>query len=339
MTTRIHLNPTAGSARAALAALGATLAAALWPGAAALAQTDAAGYPDRAIRLIVPNAPGGTNDAVARIVAHQLELQLKKPLVVENRPGANGLIGYAAVANAAPDGYTIMHTPPSLMINEFVSKDVRYGMKDFTPITNISLGNGYLIVTNTDGPIKTLADLKAAASTGKGLTYGSAGLGNTTQLASALLGARLGVEMLHVPFKGIADAMNAVVAGNVDVVSATPISALPFVKSGRLRAIAFTGAQRWSELPDIPTVAESYPGFEVIGAWLGWFGPKNMPPAITARLQQEIAKALQVPAVREAIEKGGQAPDGRSPEEFRKFLAVEEVRYRDAVKAAKITPQ
>ena len=335
MTTKARPNPTA---RAALAAI--ATAAMLWP-AASIAQTAAATatYPDRPIRLVVPNAPGGTNDAVARIVAHQLELQMKKPFVVENRAGANGLIGYAAVAGAPPDGYTIMHTPPSLMINEFVSKDVRYGMKDFTPITNISLGNGYLIVTNPAGPIKNLADLKAAASTASGVTYGSAGLGNTTHLASALLGARLGADMLHVPFKGIADAMNAVVAGNVDVVSATPISALPFVKSGRLRAIAFTGASRWSEMPDVPTVAETYPGFEVIGAWLGWFGPKNMPAAITDRLQQEIAKALQVPAVREAIEKGGQAPDGRSPEEFRKFLAVEEVRYREAVKAAKITPQ
>jgi len=326
-------------ARGALAAMGALLAVALWPGADAVAQTGAAGYPDRPIKLIVPNAPGGTNDAVARIVAHQLELQMKKPLVVENKPGANGLIGYAAVATAAPDGYTIMHTPPSLMINEFVSKDVRYGMKDFTPITNISMGNGYLVVVNPNSPIKTLADLKAAASSGKGVTYGSAGIGNTTQLASALLGARLGVEMLHVPFKGIPDAMNAVVSGTVDVVSATPISAITFVKSGRLRPIAFTGASRWSELPDVPTVAESYPGFEVVGAWLGWFGPKNMPEAIATRLQQEIAKALQVPAVREAIEKGGQAPDGRSPEEFRKFLAVEAVRYRDAVKAAKITPE
>ena len=321
------------------AALSAVISVTLWPQAEAFAQTAASTYPDKPIRLVVPNAPGGTNDMIARLVAHQLELQMKQPLVVENRAGANGLIGYAAVANADPDGYTIMHTPPSLTINEFIYKDVKYGMKDFRPITNISLGNGYLIVTSSNSPIKTLDDLKAATTRGEGVTYGSAGLGNTTHLASALLAQRMDVEMLHVPFKGVPDALNAVVAGSVDVVSAPPISTLNYIQSGRLRLIAFTGESRWSELPDVPTVAETYPGFNMPGAWLGWFGPKDMPAEIATRLQQEIAKALEVPEVHEAILKGGQMPDGRSPEEFEKLLDSEAIRYREAVKAAKIDPQ
>jgi tripartite-type tricarboxylate transporter receptor subunit TctC len=216
---------------------------------------------------------------------------------------------------------------------------VHYGVKNFTPITNISLGNGYLVVVSAKSPLKTLADIQAAAATPAGISYGSAGIGNTTQLASAQLAARMGVKMLHVPYKGVAEALNAVIAGDIQMVSAPPVSIVKLVKAGWLRAVAFTGATRWSELPDVPTVAETYPGFEIKGAWLGWFGPKGMPPAITARLQQEIAKALQVPTVREAIEAGGQSPDGRTPEEFSRFLESEYVRYRDAVRAAKIEPQ
>jgi tripartite-type tricarboxylate transporter receptor subunit TctC len=302
----------------------------------------AQGYPNRPIKLVVPFPPGGTTDAMARVVARQVETQIGQPVVVENRPGANGILGSEQVANAPPDGYTLMHTSPSIVINEFIYKQMRFAVdKDFTPITNLVLGTGYLVLVSADSPIKTLDDLARAAKVKKeALSYGSAGLGNTTHLSAALLTAELGVEMLHVPFKGLAEAMNAVIAGNVQLALTPPTVAVNFVRGGRLRALAFTGAQRWAELPNVPTVAEQgHPGFEVNGGWFGWFGPKGMPQAAADRIQSEVARALQAPAVKEFIEKGGYAADGRKPPEFAKFVGGELARYREAVKAAKIEPQ
>jgi tripartite-type tricarboxylate transporter receptor subunit TctC len=299
-------------------------------------------FPTRPIRVVVPFPPGGTNDAMARIVARQVELQVGQSVIIENRPGANGMIGFEQVAKAAPDGYTVLHTSPSIVINEFIYKNLRYHVdKDYVPITNISLGTGYLVLVNADSPLKTIGDLAAAAKVKKdALSYGSAGLGNTTHLAAELLNSRLGVGLLHVPYKGLADSMNAVIAGDVQIALTPPTVALNFVKSGRLRALAFTGANRWPELPNVPTVAESgYSGFEVNGGWFGWFGPKGLPPAIAEKLQSEVAKALQAPAVRDFIQKGGYSTDGRTPGEFAKFLNGEMARYGEAVKAARIEPQ
>jgi tripartite-type tricarboxylate transporter receptor subunit TctC len=292
--------------------------------------------------LIVPFPPGGTTDAMARVVARQVEVQIGQPVVVENRPGANGILGFEQAARAAPDGYTLMHTSPSIVINEFIYKQLHYHVpQDYTPITNLSLGTGYLVLVSADGPIKSMDDLLSAAKVkSDAVAYGSAGVGNTTHLAAALLGASLGVHMLHVPFKGLAEAMNAVIAGNVQVALTPPTVAVNFVRAGRLRALAFTGAARWPELPNVPTVAESgQPGFEINGGWFAWFGPKGMPAPIADRMQAEVAKALQVPAVREFIQHGGYSTDGRTPQEFAKFLTGEMGRYSQAVKAAGIEPQ
>jgi tripartite-type tricarboxylate transporter receptor subunit TctC len=318
--------------------------AGLLAGAALLTPVVAAAqdYPNRPIKLIVPFPPGGTTDALARRVAKQVEAQMGQPFIIENRPGANGILGSELVASAAPDGYTLMHTSPSIVINEFMYKQLRHHVdKNFTPVTNVALGTGYLILVSADGPIKTVEDLARAAKARKeGMTFGSAGHGNTTHLAAALLNGQLGMEMLHVPFKGLGEAMNAVVSRSVDVALTPPTVAVNLVRSGRLRALAFTGAERWPELPDVPTVAESgQPGFEVIGGWFGWFGPQGMPPAIAERIQSEVAKALQVPAVRDYVQQGGYRVDGRNPREFAKFIDSEMLRYGKAVKSAGIDPQ
>jgi tripartite-type tricarboxylate transporter receptor subunit TctC len=300
-----------------------------------------AGWPNRPVRLVIPFPPGGTNDAMGRIAARQVEAQIGQAVVVENKPGANGILGYEQVAKAPPDGYTLLHTSPSIVVNEFIYKQQRVGMDDFVPVSSLCMGTGYLVLVSADGPIKSMADLVAAAKLKKdAVAYGSAGVGNTTHLAAALLGAKLGIDMLHVPFKGLADSMNAVVAGSVQLALTPPTLAVTFVRGNRLRAIAFTGARRWNELPDVPTLAEAgLPGFEINGGWFGWFGPKGLPLELAARLHGELAKAVQVPAVRDFILKGGYGIDVRPPAEFGKFLAGEMTRYGEAVKAAKIEPQ
>lgn len=299
-------------------------------------------YPNRPIRVIVPFTAGGTTDALARILSRQLETQMGQAIIVENKPGANGLLGFEMVAKSNPDGYTILHTSPSIVTNEFIYKDLRFHFpKDFTAITNISTGTGYLVLVGENSPIKNIRQLVGAAKEkSDGLSYGSAGIGNTTHLAAELLFAKADIKLLHIPYKGISESMNAAMTGDVQVILTPPTVALPFVKDRRLRAIAFTGAKRWSELPDVPTIGESIlSNFEINGGWFAWFLPNGATPAVTNKLQAEIAKALQAPQVREFIVKGGYLPDGRSPEETRKFMETEMVRYGEAVKASGIKAQ
>jgi tripartite-type tricarboxylate transporter receptor subunit TctC len=299
-------------------------------------------YPNRPIKVIVPFTAGGTTDALARILSRQLEAQMGQTIIVENKPGANGLLGFEMVAKSNPDGYTILHTSPSIVTNEFIYKDLRFHFpKDFTAITNISTGTGYLVLVGENSPIKNIRQLVSAAKEkNDGLSYGSAGIGNTTHLAAELLFSKADIKLLHIPYKGISESMNAAMAGDVQVILTPPTVALPFVKDKRLRAIAFTGSKRWSELPDVPTIGESViNNFEINGGWFAWFLPNGASPVIANKLQNEIAKALQAPQVREFIVKGGYLPDGRSPEETRKFMETEMVRYGEAVKAAGIKAQ
>jgi tripartite-type tricarboxylate transporter receptor subunit TctC len=299
-------------------------------------------YPNRSIKLIVPFTPGGTTDAVARMLARQLEAQMGQTIVVENKPGANGILGSDMVAKSNPDGYTILHTSPSIATNEFIYKDLRIHFpRDFTPITTIATGTGYLILVGENSPIKNIRQLVSVAKEkSDGLSYGSAGIGNTTHLAAELLFAKADIKLLHIPYKGISESMNAAIAGDVQVILTPPTVALPFVKDKRLRAIAFTGSKRWSELPDVPTLSESVlSNYEINGGWFLWLLPNGVPSAVTNRLHNEITKALQTPQVREYILKGGYSPDGRSPEETRKFIEAEMVRYSEAVKAAGIKAQ
>jgi tripartite-type tricarboxylate transporter receptor subunit TctC len=290
------------------------------------------------VRLVAPFAAGGTADVLARQIAVEVGSQLGQTFVVDNRAGANGIIGTDTVAKAPPDGHTLLHVTASFVINQHIYRKLPYDVfRDFDPVTNVVLGTGYLLVVNPAVPVASVKELIAVAKkTGK-VSYSSPGVGNTLHLAAELFNVRAGVQLLHVPYKGVAPAMNAVVSGEVQATFMPATIALELVKSGKLKAIAFTGAARWPGMASLPTMKEQgVANLELTGSWHGWFAPAKTPPAVLARLHQEVRKALQVPRVRDSIVAGGYEPDGRGPAEFRKFLKQEYERYGEMVRVAKV---
>jgi len=308
---------------------------------AAAASPHAEAWPSRPVRLVAPFVAGGTADVLARQVANEVGAQLGQTFVVDNRAGANGIIGSDMVAKAQPDGHTLLHVTASFVINPYIYTRLPYDIfKDFAPVTNVVLGTGYLLVVHPAVPVSSVQDLIALARKTDKVSYSSPGVGNTLHLAAELFNVRTGVKLLHVPYKGVAPAMNAVVAGEVQATFIPPTISLGLVKTGKLKAIAFTGTSRMPGLPDIPTMKESgVQNLELTGSWHGWFAPAKTPPAVLARLHQEVRKALQVPRVRESIVTGGYEPDGKSPAEFRKFLRQEYERYGEMVRIAKVPRQ
>jgi tripartite-type tricarboxylate transporter receptor subunit TctC len=298
-------------------------------------------YPNRPVRIVVPFPAGGTSDVIARSVTNELERQLGQSFVIDNRGGANSIIGSEIVARAAPDGYTLLHVTAAFAINPSVYRKLPYRVEDFLPITNLALGEGYLLLVHPSVPAQSVAELIALAKNTDGrLTYGSPGVGNTLHLAVEFFNMKSGAVMMHVPYKGVAPAFSALLAGEVQVMLIPPIISLQQVKTGKVRALGFTGKSRWPVLPDVPTVAEAgIPGFYIIGGWHGWFAPAKTSPAIAAKIQSEIHRALQVPKVREFLADGGYETDGRSPDEFRKLVEEEVQRYAEIVRATKIEPQ
>lgn len=316
------------------------LLAALLALAAAAAGAVAQDYPSRPIRLVTPFPAGGTAEAIARIVANQVDAQIGQPIVVDSRGGANGIIGTEIVARAAADGYTLLHVTASFVINPHVYKTLPYDInKDFAPVTNVVVGTGYLLLVHPSVAANNVAELLALAKKGSGLTYGSPGVGNTLHLATELFSKRAGVKLLHVPFKGLGPALNAALGGEVQVIVMPPTVALPQVQAGRLRALGFTGKARLPELPKVPTMTESGLDFELSGAWHGWFAPAGTPGTIIARLQREVEAALRVPKVRDFIITGGYLPDGRSPAAFQAFVRSESRRFGEMARAAGVKPR
>ena len=295
-------------------------------------------YPTRPIRLIVPFAAGGTADVIARSVANEVGAQLGQPFVLDNRGGANGIIGTDIVAKAPPDGQTLLHVTASFVINPNTYTTLPYDIfRDFEPVTNIVLGTGYLLVLNPAVPANSVKELITLAKESGKVSYSSPGVGNTLHLAAELFSVRAGVKLLHVPYKGVAPALNAVLAGEVQATFIPATIALPLVKAGRAKAIAFTGSSRFAGLPQLPTMNEAgVSNLELTGSWHGWFASARTPASVVLRLQQEVAKALQVARVRESIVAGGYEPDGRSPAEFRQFLRLEYERYAEMLRVANV---
>ena len=305
------------------------------------APASAQSYPSKPIRMIVPFAAGAP-DAAARILAQQLQVQMGQPVLVENRPGANGLPGTEAVARADPDGYTLLMVSTSIAINPSLYRKMPFDVqKDLEPVTAVVTGPGYILVVNPALPVKTVKELVALAKTpGRQLTYGTPGFGNALHLATEMFTTRAGISVTHAPYKGAGPAIADLIGGHIQMMFVTPLLSMPHIRSGKLRPIGFAGPKRWSELPDVPVMAEAgIEGVVLDGGWYGLFAPARTPAVIVNRLHAEVQKALGVSDVRERYAKMMLDPVGNTPAEFRVELADQIRKYAELVKAAKIEPQ
>jgi tripartite-type tricarboxylate transporter receptor subunit TctC len=296
-------------------------------------------WPTRPIRLVVPFPPGGATDANARVIAKEVENVLGQPLVIDNRGGANAIIGCDIVAKAAPDGYTLMHISVAFAINPSTHKKLPYDTaRDFTPITNAIVGQGALLAVNPSVPAKSVTELIALAKKQK-LAFSSPGVGNVLHLIATGFSLRAGIQMLHVPYKGSGPALTAVVGGEVQVMVVPPVTALPHIKAGRLRPLGYSGAKRLPAIGDVPTIAEAgLPGFQMDTGWHAWFAPARTPAHIITAVHGAIQKALQVPAARDFLLGGGYEPVADPPAEFQKNFQSDLKRWGDLARAAKIEP-
>jgi tripartite-type tricarboxylate transporter receptor subunit TctC len=298
-------------------------------------------FPSHPIRLIVPYAPGGGADAVARIVAKRASETIGQPIVIENRGGAGSIIGTEMVAKAEPDGYTLLlgQSGP-ISINPAVYKVLPYSsLQDFAPIT-MTTAYPYILVVNAELPAKTLQDFVALVKSKPGaFNYGTTGVGAANHLVTELFSSKAGLKMIHVPYRGTALAVTDLLAGNVTMVFADPISALEHIKAGTLRALAVTSKERSPVAPAVPTIAESgYPGFDAI-AWHGILAPAKTPPAIVARLHDEIAKALQDPATKTLLEAQAMQTVGNTPSQFAAFIRDDIAVWQAVATQAKVSVQ
>lgn len=294
-------------------------------------------YPNKVVRIVVPYPPGGTVDAVARVVAFRLSESLGQQFIVDNRPGANGTIGSSLVSKSDPDGYTLLIQASTFVAAPMLMKNVRYNVNDdFTPITQ--LGSVPLLVTSYPGiPVKDFKEFMAAmkASPGK-YTFGTSAEGSASHLAEVAIRQSAKLDFLIVPYKGTAPALTDVMGGHTSaMVDALP-STLPHVESGKLRPLAVTSAKRVPSLPNVPTVAESgLPGFEMV-SWYGLWGPSNMPPALVAKIHAEVSKALQSPQVATSLVEQGFLVSGSSSEQFKSYIKLESEKYSRLISSGKI---
>lgn len=296
------------------ASIGALLLAAL---AALAVPAAAADYPERPIRLVVPYPPGASTDILGRTVAEKMSASLGQQVIVDNKGGASGNIGTEFVARAEPDGYTFMvGTDATHAANHhLMTKPTFHPIEDFTPLT-LAVANPVVLIVHPSLPAKTVRELVeyVKAHPDKG-SFGSSGIGSPHHLAGELLRQMSGAPLVHVSYRGGGPAMNDVLGGQIPMIFASVVTALPHIKAGKVRAIGVTQAARYPGLPDVPAIAETLPGFEM-NSWLAFFAPAGLSPALTARLNQEIVRALRAPEVREKMDAGGLVVVANSPDEF-----------------------
>ena len=285
-------------------------------------------YPSRPVRIVVTIPPGGAPDIAARIIGQKISDAVGQPVVVENRPGANGNTAADSVAKAQPDGYTLLLAPDSLItINPHLYTRMPLDtLKDLAPVASL-VANQFVLSVNPSLPVKTFHEfIEYARKATPPLNYASGGNGSQHQLTMEMLKARAGIDLVHVPYRGGAPATTATVAGEVAAMFAGTSTA-PMIKAGRLRALAVSGAHRSAAFPDLPTIAEFYPGFEN-SIWLGLFGPAGLSQEVLDRLRPEIRKALENPEVKEKLHAGGGLePFATSPQEFAALIRRDFERY------------
>lgn len=282
-------------------------------------------WPTRPVQIVVSFAAGGTVDIVARLVGERLAARLGQPVIIENRPGAGGNLGAAAVARSNPDGYTLlMSGSPTHSVGPHLYKNLTYDpMRDLPPVAMLAVSPNMLVV-NASSPVKSVAELVRLAKEKPGtVTYSSAGIGTSGHLAAELLKAKESLDIPHVPYKGGADAVTGVLTGNVTFIFFTLPAVMPQVTAGKLRALAIASARRSALAPEVPTIAEAgYPGFDVI-AWYGLFAPRGTPEAVVNKLSSEIRKVLGDDTIKERLAKLGAEPRYLSPNALTEFIAVE----------------
>lgn len=304
--------------------------------ASGLAQAQA-NYPSRTVVIVNPWTAGGPAEALIRPIAERLSQRLGQPFVIETRAGANGTIGSNLVARAKPDGYTLLfgHAGPIAISPGMPQKPPYDTLKDFAPITQVASGATVLVV-RADFQAKTLKEFidYAKANPGK-VSYGSVGPGSTTHIAGATLARMVGTEMIHVPYKGSAPINTDLMGGAITSAFVNIAGAMPLIKDGRLRALATTTLKRPAVFPDLPTVHELLPGFE-INSWYGLLAPAGTPPEIVNKLQKEVAEILKQPEVSQRMITNGNDPEGTSPQEFTDKIKADLTRWADAIRAANI---
>ena len=300
----------------------------------------AQGYPNHTVRMVVPLTTGSGADIAGRVVAKSLTDTWKQPVIIENRPGAGGLIGTGVVVNADPDGYTLLVQSASYAANPAIYKKLPYDpLKSLIDVAILGQ-TPYVMVTAADGPYQTIRDLIIAAKSKPGeVTFASAGVGSSTHLAAEYFNQMMGVKLIHVPYKGSPEAIQDTMSGRTAFYMAPLDTAIGQLKGGKVRALGVTGKTRNAAVPDIPTIAEQgYPNFD-ISLWFGVWAPAGTPAAIVKKVNTDINQAMQDPEVKNAYETKGIKATPMSPQEFGKFVRDEMAKYQKIAKDANIEPQ
>jgi len=297
-------------------------------------------YPNRTIRVIVPFAAGGAVDVMARLIGAKLTEQVGQPVIIENKPGAGGVLAADSVAKAAADGYTILQNTAGAAVAPAFYKTLPYdAAKDHLPVTQIT-SSVLVLVAGPNTGIRSVQDLIARAKAAPGkLNYGSSGLGNPLHLTMEMLKHATGMELQAVPFRGDLQINAAIMAGEIEVAVVPIATAVPLINDGRLVALGTTGAKRRSPLPDVPTILEQgVKGFEVYG-WQGWFVPAGTPVPVIERIRAEVAKIVALPDMQQRIRAMGNEPVGSTPAEFDAYYKAEIAMYTKVIEDAKIPKQ